>query len=205
MPESIADVYYERTGERYLYNITAIENIPSIMRRGIICYDFARKLQHNSIAINDVQARRARKRVPNGLRLHQYANLYFTYHNPMMYRRQDMAETICVLVLFASVLDIEECVVSDMNAATDLVRFYPAYEGIEVLDFDKIFAAYWTHSNVHEHRMHKAIKCAEILIPHKISSQYIVGAYVVSNESKRALESKGFDKEIIVRPSVFFH
>ena len=135
MFESVADVYYARIGKSYLYNITAIENIPSIMRRGIICYDSARKLQHNSIAMNDVQARRALKGVPNGLRLHQYANLYFTYHNPMMYKRQNIAETICVLALSASVLDIEDCVVSDMNAAADLVRFYPAYEGIGVLDF----------------------------------------------------------------------
>ena len=75
MFESVADVYYARIGKSYLYNITAIENIPSIMRRGIICYDSARKLQHNSIAMNDVQARRALKGVPNGLRLHQYANL----------------------------------------------------------------------------------------------------------------------------------
>lgn len=205
MLESAADVYYARTGNRHLYNITAIENIPSIMRRGIICYDSARKLQHNSIAMNDVQARRAAKRVTNGLRLHQYANLYFTYHNPMMYKRKDIAETICVLALSASVLDIEECVVSDMNAAAYLVRYYPAYEGIEVLDFDKIFAKYWIHPNEHEQRMHKAIKCAEILIPQKIPSCYIEGAYVVSNSSKRLLESVGFNREIIVQPSVFFH
>ena len=204
MIETVADIYYARTRKRHLYNITSIDNIPSIMEHGIICYDQARSLQHSSIAMNDVQARRALKRIPNGLRLHQYANLYFTYHNPMMYKRKDIAETICVLVLSATVLDIEDCIVSDMNAAADLAMFYPAHEGIGKLDFDSIFAKYWTHENPYEQRKHKAIKCAEILVPSKIPVDYIEGGAVVNPTAEQALVNTGFDRRVIVYPPAFF-
>ena len=204
--ETVSDVFYARTRKRYLYNITAIENIPSIMQIGIVCFDDACKIKHNSIAINNVQQRRAQKRVTNGLRLHQYANLYFSCRNPMMYYRKDIADSICVLAVDASVLDIEDCVVSDMNAAKDLVRFYPAYEGVGILDFEKIYARSWIHDgNPLETQNHKAIKCAEVLIPYSIPSSFIRGAYVVSEKAKEKLEAAGFDRKIVVSPDAFFH
>ena len=64
-------LFQERTGRRGLANITHIGNIPSIMQRGILCHEQARKIKHQSIALESVQDRRDLKRVPNGLRLHQ--------------------------------------------------------------------------------------------------------------------------------------
>lgn len=203
--ETVSDLFYARTRKRYLYNITAIANIPSIIQHGIVSHDSAQRFQHNSIAMTDVQERRSLIKVPNGLRLHQYANLYFTYHNPMMYKRKELSEALCVLAVSAAVLNIDECVVSDMNAAASLVRFYSAAEGIGVLDFDMVFAEYWVHpGDIIKTHNHKAIKCAEILVPFAIPFSYIDGAYVVSQKSKEALESTGFNKRIVVRPSVFF-
>ena len=203
--ESVEELFYARTKRRCLFNITAIENIPSIMQHGIVSYDLAKKLPHRSIAIEDVQERRSKRSVTNGPRLHQYANLYFTYHNPMMYKRRGVADTICVLAISASVLDIEDCVVSDMNAAASLARFYPAAEGIGVLDFVKIFATNWNYPDDKiRTRSHRAIKCAEILIPNVIPFSFIAGAYVVSEDSNRVLEEMKFPQRIIVKPSVFF-
>ena len=202
--ESIADVFFVRTQRNCLFNITAIENIPSIMQRGILCHHSAMKLPHNSIAMSEVQDRRARVRIPNGLWLHQYANLYFSCRNPMMYKRKEIAETICVLLVSASVLDIPDCVISDMNAAADLARFYPAAEGVGTLDFEKVFSRYWTHDSDIETRSHRAIKCAEILIPHSIPYSYVESAYVVSKDAQKKLEDAGFDKGITVYPEAFF-
>lgn len=44
----------------------------------------------------EAQERRDRKQVPGGLRLHQYANLYFHARNPMLYARLTQASTLCV-------------------------------------------------------------------------------------------------------------
>lgn len=63
----VSEIFNKRTKRKYTYNITAIDNIPSIIKNGILCYDAAKKLPHSSIAINDVQARRDRVIIPNGI------------------------------------------------------------------------------------------------------------------------------------------
>lgn len=122
----------------------------------------------------------------------------------MMYKRRNQAEEVCVLAIDNKVLDIAGCVVTDQNAASSMVRFYDAGTGIEVVDFDRVFADNWIHENVYETAMHKKIKCAEILIPEKISFDYVVGAYVVSENAKSELLKRGFDKKIAVKASAFF-
>ena len=77
-------------------------------------------------------------------------------------------------------------------------------EGLERLDFEKIHARYWTDPDPIIQREKKAIKCAEILVPHKVSPEYIIGAYVVSEECKNKLKDYGFDKRIVVNPQVFY-
>jgi ssDNA thymidine ADP-ribosyltransferase, DarT len=57
--------------------IMPIENIPSVLARGILCHENAAKLYHKSVALRNVQDVRGQKQVPGGLKLHQYANLYF--------------------------------------------------------------------------------------------------------------------------------
>jgi hypothetical protein len=122
----------------------------------------------------------------------------------MLYKRKDMAEEICVLAVDASILNDPNCILSDRNAATDLVKFYPASEGVNQIDFGKVFAQYWIHDDPYEHLNHKAIKCAEILIPQRVSYEYIVGAYVVSDMAEKALIATGFDKRIVINPKVFY-
>jgi hypothetical protein len=56
--------------------IAPISTVPSIMQHGILSHVRAEKLQHVDIALGGVQDRRAGKVVPNGRRLHEYANLY---------------------------------------------------------------------------------------------------------------------------------
>ena len=199
-----SDLYFALTNKRYVYNIMPIENIPSILQHGIVCFEQMRQFPHSSIAMNTVQDRRNQVEIPNGYPLHQYANLYFSFHNPMLYKRQAMAEDLCILALSASVLDIEGCVISDRNAATSLVRFYSPLEGLDQLDFEKIHAQFWTDPNPLIQREKKAIKCAEILIPHSISPEYIEGAYTASDEAAGLLRLYGFSKRIVVNPGVFY-
>lgn len=174
------------------------------MEKGILCYNLVKNIKHESIAMNEVQRIRESVEIPNGLRLHQYANLYFTYHNPMLYKRQDEADNLCILAVSNKVLDIEGCVVSDQNAATNLVRFYEPDMGIEKIDFNKVFAQVWIHPNNRETMLHRAIKCAEVLVPNAIPYEYVIGACVVSEEVKIRLEEKGFNRKILVRPTYFY-
>ena len=162
--------YYELTKKRYVYNIMPTANIPSVLQYGIVCFDHMQQIQHSSIAMDEVQARRSEVEIPNGQSLHQYANLYFSFHNPMLYKRQGMADELCILALSSKVMDIDGCILADRNAATSLVRFFSPLEGVEKLDFEKIHAKFWTDSDPIIQREKKAIKCAEVLIPHSIST-----------------------------------
>ncbi len=189
---------------KYFYNIMPIENIPSVVENGILSYYNSKSYKHTSIALEGVQERREKVKIPNGGHLHSYANLYFTYHNPMMYRRKDEAEELCILAVNTSVLNIDGCVLSDQNASTDLVKFYTPEDGLNNIKFDLIFAEFWNIGDSYEQRLRKAIKCAEILVPDCIPYHYIVGAYVLNKESEQKMQKYGFNKAISINSKPFF-
>ena len=59
-----------------LHYITPIANVASILEHGIASHNRAEKLQHDSIAMPEIQDKRKSVVVPNGLGLHDYVNLY---------------------------------------------------------------------------------------------------------------------------------
>ena len=95
------------------HNIMHIENIESIVSKGILCYDLAAKITHNSVAMNTIQERRDKKTV-NGKKLHKYANLYFHARNPMMYRVSN--EEICILRIAKKLVNrLTRCFQTEMH------------------------------------------------------------------------------------------
>src|SRR5437016_8033390 len=104
-------------------NITPIGNIPSILQHGILSHAWASKLPHLSVALQAVQDKRDVKRVPGGLALHEYANVYFHARNPMMSRRRDEAHRLCILRISTDILNISGAVITDQNAVSKYVRF----------------------------------------------------------------------------------
>jgi hypothetical protein len=106
-----------------LHCIMPMANIASVMRHGILSYERAAKLAHHSVALQPVQDKRDQKHVPGGMKLHQYANLYFHARNPMLFKRLSEVDSLCVLRVSKEVLGIKGAVISDQNAASDYVRF----------------------------------------------------------------------------------
>jgi hypothetical protein len=180
-----------------------LENVPSVMKLGILSNERATKVEHYSVALEVVQERRDLKHVPGGLKLHQYANLYFHARNPMMYKRKDLAGKFCVLRVSTEVRHIEGVVFTDRNASSDYVRFlHPSQES--VLDYDSIFAMDWRHPNEFEFYARKSKKCAEVLVPHCVRPEFLTGAYTVDQAAEKNLESQGFDLPITINPEMFF-
>ena len=200
-----SDEYNQVTGKKCLYSIMPVDNIPSVIKYGILSYDQVQRLQHTSVAMNDVQMKRDLVIIPRvGKRLHSYANLYFTHHNPMMYKRKDQADELCILVIDAKVMDIPGCILTDQNAASNIVRFFSPKEGLCTIDFEKVFAKYWICEDYYESRINKRIKCAEVLIPDVVPYRYICGAYVVSEQVQSILEEMDFSKPVIVNKKKFY-
>ena len=201
----VSECFVKKTGKRFLYNITPLVNISSVIQYGILSFDEVQRLPHESIALTSVQERRSKVFVTEGISLHQYANLYFDYHNPMLSRRRDQNSSICILAVDYRIMDIPGCVLTDRNAASDVVRFFDPLTGMDTIDFGKVYAKYWIHpDDEYEERNHKSVKCAEVLIPGRIPYEYIISACVNCDDARAKLYHSGFSKTVYVRPDLFF-
>lgn len=199
-----SQLFFNKTGRKNVFNIQPIENISSVICYGILSYNWAIKIKHESIAMPDVQGKRETMNIPGVKPLHYYANAYFDPRNPMMYKRKDIAQSLCVLAISSSVLDLQDTVITDGNAASEYSRFYSPIDGISKLDFNQIYDEYWDDDDCCRKLIKKRIKCAEVLVLGKIDYEYIVGAYVVNKRTECDLRERGFQKKIVVNPNVFF-
>lgn len=188
-----------------LHYITPIANLASIMQRGILSNRRVAKFPHQSVAKPEVQDLRAKVCVPGGRALHEYANLYICARNPMLYKRQDVHKSLCVLRIKTSVLDLPGVVITDQNAASDYRRFLPSPTGLSLIDRNMVFAEYWTHPGdyITEWR-HKSVKCAEVLVPNLVDPTYIFGAYVSNAESSEALAQQAPGLQVTINAHLFF-
>lgn len=172
-----------------LHCIMPIENLPSVYRRGILSHDAAATAAHASVAKQEIQDRRVGKTVPNGMRLHQYANLYFCARNPMLFLRQPEHPTLCVIKVDRSVLNLPGVVISDQNAASDWARFYSYPAGMTMINFDYVFAESWADPDQRTYWRKKATKCAEALVPGSVNPNYITGFYTCDQQAKQRVEA----------------
>jgi hypothetical protein len=183
--------------------IMPLENIPSVLRLGILSNERAAKVAHRSVALEVVQERRDSKQIPGGLKLHQYANLYFHARNPMLYKRKERAAEMCVLQVSTEVRHIKGVVITDRNASSDYVRFLHPSQA-ELLDFDAIFAMDWRHTDQFAYFERKSKKCAEVLVPHVVEPRFLTGAYAVDSRVASKLKEAGFDLPVKVDANMFF-
>ncbi|MDK2951465.1 MAG: hypothetical protein PWQ77_1130 [Kosmotogales bacterium] len=205
---NVAELFIEKSKRKNFYNIMPIENIPSVMKHGILSNYNDKKTKHESVASVDVQSRRENKMVPNVGNLHSYANCYFDCRNPMMYKIKikNMIKSICVLIIKPEILNIEGVVISDRNASSDYAYFAGPWHMIsnDKLQYDKIYARYWNDVDQKKKYILGSIKCAEVLVPNSIPYEYVESAIVFDEGVKNKLSEKEFDKEIFVNADLFF-
>lgn len=186
--------------------IMPLENIPLVLKLGILSHERAAKLEHRSVAMEEVQERRDQKHIPGGLKLHQYANLYFHARNPMLYKRKAEVASLCVLRISLDVCSLPGVVFADCNASSPFARFLDPSQW-KLLDFDSILALDWNRQHAHDpyaYRIHKARKCAEVLVPHCVESKYLMGAYVVDSNAGARLKSLEFNLTVTIDSGIFF-
>jgi hypothetical protein len=189
--------------------IVPISTVPSISELGILSHNRAAKLQHQDIALQQVNDYRATVIVPapgGGRKLHEYANLYICPRNPMLLKRSNMREQLCVLRVSPTVIDIPGVIVTDANAGSKYTKnFKPAPDGLSIVDYDRTFAEWWNHpDNQIEHWRHSLQKCAEILVPNVVPAAYITGAYVCSQTAKAGLEGVANGLAATINKHLFF-
>lgn len=197
----------DRSDVKELYFIALISNVQSIIKHGILSHNKSVKLPHDdSIAMQEMQEKRKIKKIPGtNKKLHDFANLYFDAHNPMLSRRRDQNAEICVLRINAKVIGLPNVIIADRNASSDYVRFYPVSRGLAAIDKDRLFARYWTHrDNQYEEWAHKSVKCAEVLVPDKVEPQYILGIYVANQTALDTIKKLRTDLTVCIKSDIFF-
>lgn len=188
-----------------LHYITAIANVPSIMQHGILSHDLAERLAHDSVAMPEIQERHSNKQIPGAKPLHDYANLYFDAHNPMLSRCRARNAEICVLRVEASVLDQAGVIVTDRNAASDWVRFSPVADGLAGINRERLFARFWLHrDDPYEEMSHKSEKCAEVLVPDRVEVRLIIGAYAANRPASLAFQQLNTELPVHIHGDMFF-
>lgn len=187
-----------------LHYIAPIENVPSILKLGILSHNRAQSVAHKSIAMSEVQTKRAARSI-DGCPLHDFANVYFSARNPMMFVRRESHDELCVLLVSPDVLNLPGTIISDQNAASDYATFWVSPGGLTAIDEDKVFARYWTHpDNQAEEARHKSLKCAEVLVPDVIASEHIIGAYVSGATGYLELAKRAPGLNLLIQSDCFF-
>lgn len=151
-----------------------------------------------------IQDRRAKKVVPGGLRLHDYANLYFNARNKMMSKKRLEHDRLCVLRVSPDVLHLPKAVIADQNASSNYVAFLSSPEGLQRLHAEEVFVRSWKCPG-EEHREWRlgSIVCAELLVPHQIASKFIIGAYVLDTSAVAAFTGLKTAVECSVNRDIF--
>jgi len=188
-----------------LHFIAPIANVPPIIKHGILCHKRAGQIEHHSVAMSEIQERRTNKRIPGAGTLHDYANLYFDAHNPMLSKLRAQNDDICVLQVDAKVLDSPGVIIADRNAASDWVRFSRVGDGLKTIDRDRVFARYWTHpQDVYDEMSHKSEKCAEVLVPDCVMLGFLLGAYVANEVALQKFQQLNIGLPVLIRRDIFF-
>ena len=120
-----------------LYYITHIDNLQSILEKGILSHARSAqlKLEYTSIYNEEVVSIRRNKTTPDGKSLWHYANLYFQPRNPMMYSIVNTRdkENLVVISISNKVLHEYDVLVTDGNAANAPTQFYSRSDGLKIL------------------------------------------------------------------------
>jgi hypothetical protein len=191
---------------RELYYITHIDNIPSILKLGVLSHEEMQKrnVPYRRIYDEQIISNRKNRTTPDSKSLWAYANLYFQPRNPMLYRVacELSAESIAVLAMDLDVLKLPGGFITNGNAASPLSDIIPAEEWLKTIgQLTKILTAeYWTDEDGSKRKI-----MAECLLPVKISPDYIKTIYVANDTIAHKVRKDTVPEiSVIPEPHIFF-
>ncbi|MEH2467533.1 DarT ssDNA thymidine ADP-ribosyltransferase family protein [Nostoc sp.] len=190
-----------------LYYITHIENLPSILQRGILSHKAVEELDVSYTPIYDsgIVSKRKDKSTPARSSLWEYANLYFQPRNPMMYRvvHEKDKRDIAVIGVKPDVLAAVGGLITDGNAANEPTQFFAIKEGIEILQkqWKIIQNEWWNELDGSKRKI-----MAECLVSEQISPELVHSVFVADYKAKERVETIiGSAKiPVVPEPNMFF-
>jgi hypothetical protein len=173
-----------------IYHITAIGNLPGIIKEGgLFCDRDAKKIKFVSIGHRDIKERRFRKKVPLGLGgvVADYVPFYFAPRSPMLYtiNRGNVEgytqgqEPVVHLVSSTEAVDANglDWVFTEGHAVMDYTDFFHDFARLDQIDWPLMRSKYWFDTDEYPDRCRR--RQAEFLVhnffPMKLLSE--IGVY----------------------------
>ncbi len=194
---------------RNLYYITHVDNLPSILEKGILSLEkIEEERVHTTHIYNtEIVNRRKEKNTPDRKSLWNYANLYFQPRNPMMYRvvheKKKRAKDLAVVPVTIKVLQTPGAFITDGNAANDPTQFYTPSDGLKMIEqqWKIVQSEWWNNLDGSKRKI-----MAECLVPQRVDPEFINSIYVADEETRSRLSAMvGYRSiSIIPEPKMFF-
>lgn len=189
-----------------LYYITHVDNISSILRKGILSHKLVEEQYVQFTPIYDAQivSNRRDRLAPDGRSLWEFANLYFQPRNPMLYRVISEKEKrhIAIVSVKPQVLETPGAFVTTGNAASPLSEILSVRDGVEVITqmWSVINSDWWKEEDGSKRKI-----MAECLVPDSISPELIHSIYVTSRDVADRISLLSTSKiSIVPEPHMFF-
>ncbi len=193
-----------------LFYITHIDNLPSILRFGILSH---RQVTRQNIPFTpvynaEIVAHREQRLTPDKKSLWDYANVYFQPRNPMLYKvlSETDKKDVVILGIKPQVLDAAGAFISLGNAAHALSPLVDVKTGLQAISGE-----YWQVINSDWWKTEDGSKrkiMAECLIPNGIPPAEIHSVYVshasVAERVRPALSGLPYPVSVVVEPHMFF-
>ena len=194
---------------RGLYYITHINNLRSILQRGILCH---RKIEDEKISFTpiydaEIVATIREKKLSDGRNLWDFVNLYFQPRNAMLYRviffSKANLEDIIIIGLKYSILNRKDIFVTTGNAASYNTEIFSAGKAKKYIKTirEKTDKEWWASQDGSKREL-----MAECLVPDNLSPEYISEIYVPNQNALNKVKSKIGSRNIpiIPEPELFF-
>jgi hypothetical protein len=181
----------KRLQVKELYYITHIDNMPSILKQGILSHEQiqARNIPYTPIYDEEIVSNRRDIVTPDGRSLWSFANLYFQPRNPMLYRvlHEKSTNDIAILSVLSNILDRPDIFVSTGNAAhgsSDILQTTEIKKALPQILRNTLNVDWWNEVDGSKRKI-----MAECLVPEMISPDQIQSIYVASRTAKKKLET----------------
>jgi O-acetyl-ADP-ribose deacetylase (regulator of RNase III) len=176
---------------RELFYITHVNNIKSILEKGILCHKRIEELGigFERIYNKDVVKKRESITVPgDGRNLWDFANFYFQPRNPMLYNviSNKPVSEIAVIGIDKCILDRNDIFLAKGNAAHSQTEIVPATEKRKAISeiMKEVDRDYWNEVDGSKRKI-----MAECLVPELVPPQYIRSIYFGDYMTKYTVQS----------------
>jgi len=192
----------EKNDIEELHYICPIDNLRSVLTKGILSHKRASKLNnHVDVSNDEIQSRRVKVRIQRTdetkgkLALHRHAVLYLNAHNAMMYNLAKQTnhccyvghDKLCVLRIHREILDRGDAMLSSQNASTDAVTFFSSTKNPL---YSRESTPFLTQPRVEGFdKSGQQIRQAEVLLPYEINPSYIGGIFVSSEDTQNIVQA----------------